>query len=39
LFAIAAASGPLTRITPMPPRPGGVAIATMVSEVENIPGE
>src|SRR5688572_21760989 len=23
------------RMTPMPPRPGGVAIATMVSEVEN----
>src|SRR5437773_11582185 len=30
------ASGPLRRTTPIPPRPGGVAIATMVSEVENI---
>src|SRR5471032_1981739 len=35
--AIAAASGPLRRTTPMPPRPGGVAIATMVSSVENMP--
>ena len=29
------AAGPLRRTTPMPPRPGGVAIATMVSSVEN----
>ena len=29
--AIAAASGPARRTTPMPPRPGGVAMATMVS--------
>ena len=36
LRAIAAASGPLSRTTPIPPRPGGVAIATMVSSVENI---
>ena len=28
--------GPLRRTTPMPPRPGGVATATMVSLVENI---
>jgi len=34
--AIGAASGPLIRTTPIPPRPGGVAIATMVSSVENI---
>ena len=27
---------PLRRTTPIPPRPGGVAIATMVSAVENI---
>ena len=32
----AAAAGPLTLTTPMPPRPGGVAIATMVSSVENM---
>jgi hypothetical protein len=31
-----AASGPLSRTTPIPPRPGGVAIATMVSSVENM---
>ena len=31
----AVASRPLTRTTPMPPRPGGVAMATMVSLVEN----
>ena len=30
------AAGPLMRTTPIPPRPGGVAIATMVSSVENI---
>ena len=30
------ASGPLKRTTPMPPRPGGVAMATMVSRVENM---
>src|SRR5687768_6440946 len=29
-------SGPLRRTTPMPPRPGGVAIATMVSSDANI---
>src|SRR4051812_8079549 len=29
------ASAPLRRTTPIPPRPGGVAMATMVSEVEN----
>jgi len=29
--AIARASGPASRTTPIPPRPGGVAIATMVS--------
>src|SRR3989442_15076197 len=34
--ATACASGPLRRRTPMPPRPGGVAMATMVSAVENI---
>lgn len=33
--AIRSASGPLTRTTPIPPRPGGVAIATIVSDVEN----
>src|SRR5689334_11115753 len=33
--AIAAAAGPARRTTPMPPRPGGVATATMVSVVEN----
>jgi len=33
--AMAWASGPLKRTTPIPPRPGGVAMATMVSEVEN----
>ena len=27
---------PAHRTTPIPPRPGGVAIATMVSSVENI---
>ena len=32
----ACASGPLSRTTPIPPRPGGVAIATMVSVVENM---
>jgi hypothetical protein len=31
------APGPLSRTTPMPPRPGGVAMATMVSEGENTP--
>src|SRR5204863_4309863 len=31
-----AASGPLRRTTPMAPRPGGVAMATMVSDVENM---
>ena len=36
LRAMPGASGPLRRTTPMPPRPGGVAIATMVSEVENM---
>jgi hypothetical protein len=35
--AIACAEGPLRRTTPMPPRPGGVAIATIVSLVENMP--
>ena len=30
------AAGPLSRTTPMPPRPGGVAMATIVSVVENI---
>ena len=30
-----AASAPLSRTTPIPPRPGGVAMATMVSAVEN----
>src|ERR1700694_2494210 len=34
--AIRWAPGPLKRTTPMPPRPGGVAMATMVSEVENM---
>ena len=29
--AIARDSGPLNRTTPIPPRPGGVAIATIVS--------
>jgi hypothetical protein len=29
--AIDAARGPLMRTTPIPPRPGGVATATMVS--------
>ena len=33
--AMPRASGPLRRTTPMPPRPGGVAMATMVSLVEN----
>ena len=33
--AIAMRAGPLRRTTPMPPRPGGVAMATMVSVVEN----
>ena len=28
--------GPLSLTTPIPPRPGGVAIATMVSSVENM---
>src|SRR5215471_1118647 len=31
-----AASGPLSRTTPIPPRPGGVAMATIVSAVENM---
>jgi len=35
---IRCASGPLTRTTPMPPRPCGVAMATMVSAVENDTG-
>ena len=34
--AIDAAPGPLRRTTPIPPRPGGVAMATIVSSVENI---
>src|SRR5450759_733208 len=34
--AIAAAFGPLKRTTPIPPRPGGVAMATIVSSVENM---
>ena len=34
--ATSRARGPLIRTTPMPPRPAGVAIATMVSEGENI---
>jgi hypothetical protein len=34
--ATSRARGPLIRTTPIPPRPAGVAIATMVSEVENI---
>jgi hypothetical protein len=33
--AISAARGPLMRTTPIPPRPGGVAMATMVSVGEN----
>jgi len=33
--ATRAASTPLIRTTPIPPRPGGVAIATMVSSVLN----
>jgi hypothetical protein len=33
--AIDDAAGPLTRTTPIPPRPGGVAIATIVSLGEN----
>ena len=33
--AIEGASAPLRRTTPMPPRPGGVATATIVSRVEN----
>jgi hypothetical protein len=36
LAAIPWDAGPLIRTTPMPPRPGGVAIATMESSVENI---
>lgn len=32
---MAAASGPLIRTTPIPPRPRGVAMATMVSLVSN----
>jgi len=32
--ATSRADGPLTRTTPMPPRPGGVAIATIVSSGE-----
>ena len=36
-FAIRGASLPLMRTMPMPPRPGGVAMATMVSAVENMP--
>jgi hypothetical protein len=34
--ATRAAVAPLIRTTPIPPRPGGVAIATMVSEGENM---
>ena len=34
--AMSRADAPLIRTTPMPPRPGGVAIATMGSSVENI---
>src|SRR6186997_954977 len=34
--AMRAAQGPLMRTTPRPPRPGGVATATMVSLVLNI---
>ena len=33
--AIVCAEDPLNRTTPIPPRPGGVAMATMVSWVEN----
>jgi hypothetical protein len=33
--AMDAAAGPLILTTPRPARPGGVAIATMVSSVEN----
>jgi hypothetical protein len=33
--AIVCASGPLSRTTPTPPLPGGVATAMMVSSVEN----
>jgi hypothetical protein len=32
---MACASGPDNRTMPIPPRPGGVAIAAMVSVVEN----
>src|SRR3954466_10643270 len=34
--ATSCAEGPLIRMTPMPPRPAGVAMATIVSEGENI---
>jgi len=34
-FVILSASGPLSRTTPMPPRPGGVEMAAIVSS-ENI---
>ena len=34
--AIAAALGPLMRTTPIPPRPTGVAIATIVSSTANM---
>jgi hypothetical protein len=33
---MAGAAGPLRRTTPIPPRRGGVAMATMVSSVENM---
>src|SRR5689334_8717968 len=36
LVATASAADPLTRTTPIPPRPGGVATATIVSSVENM---
>ena len=36
ILTIPAASDPLTRTTPIPPRPGGVATATIVSEEEYI---
>src|SRR5688572_14339218 len=38
LRAIAGTAAPDTRITPMPPRPAGVAIAAIVSRVTSSPG-
>jgi len=35
MLAIPVDEGPLTRTTPIPPGPGGVAIATIVSSVAN----